>query len=246
VPFLPAFLEYCGYLLLSLLLIQFVRFGHWRRFPFFAGYLFPMAFRAFTLPWARIILETAVYSHYYWTTSCLSTSLRLLVVWEVLRTITRKQRGLHQVVCWGSLLYLCSMAAFYLHLGPEGVVYLDVERKMSLVAITWAAFAFVLAFAASVRLSRPVWSMVIGLGIYAAVYLLNHAAVDLFPWFAKLWSPVKQFDFSIGVTIWLWGFWKKESEVPGPGPQDHGGDLADWKQKWSETQSEVGDFTRPI
>jgi len=239
---LPTFLQYLGYALLTLLLIQYVRGGHWLRFPFFSGYLFPMAFRAFSLIWAGLNLSSEAYMHFYWITSNIVSVLRLLVIWEVLCWAVLQRPTLHRGLRLVSLLYFCVMAGLCLGMKAEGAYYVDIERKLSLVAVLWAAIILLAMLAFSIRPSRPIWAMVVGLGIYVAVYLMNQASFDLFRGFA-IWRLIRQFDFSIMIGIWLWGFWKPAA--PEPATQNGDADLTEWNKKWGTAKSEVVNLTHP-
>jgi len=201
-----------------------------------------MAFRAFALFWAYANLNSEDLAHFYWISSNIVACLRLLVVWEVLRWVTRQRPALARGLRLASLFYFCAMAALCLGMKTEGAYYIDIERKLSLVTMVWAALVLLSVVTLSIRLTRPVWSIVIGLGIYVAVYLMNQVSFDLFRKFT-LWSLVRQSDFSILIAIWLWGFWKKDA--PESHSQNRDAELLEWKKSWNRTQSQVDNLRHP-
>ena len=119
--------------------------------------------------------------------------------------------------------------------------FTDLTRKASLLAAVWIAAVCGLAAWYRVPFTRPVWGMAMGLGINAAIAMMNSAAFGLSPSFERAWALVSQAHFSVMMLFWAWGFW-----VPPPAPaserpnHDHAGEAAAWSKQWQRLRVLAG------
>lgn len=244
-PSLSQTLLYVGYSLLALLLVQFLRHGHWRRLPYFSAYLFPFAARAASIPFAATYLDPDTFRSYFWLSSNLVSGLHMLITYEIVRLISAQRRALGPMVRSASVIYLVCMAGLFLYLGPEGRWYLDIDRKIAIATGVWTAWVLGVASMYGVHFSRQLWALFVGVGIYLRIYAINFVVIDLAPGFENAWRLIRQFDFSAIMVIWLWGFWHKELDTPPEGgPRELA--TASWRERWERLRQIVrgGKFHR--
>lgn len=182
----------------------------------------------------------------FWLSASVVTCLRTAVVWEVLRHVFPRGHPFRPAANWVSLIALAATAAVFWYLGPEGNIFVDLERKMSLAAGAWLVLILVLGFLAGASSTRPDWAMAVGLGIVASVSVLNHASLELFPGFLQPWSKIRQFDFLLLMAIWTWGFWHAPA-IPGqPETIDTQQELSFWRKNWKKAGTVVRDSTNRV
>jgi hypothetical protein len=85
-------------------------------------------------------------------------------------------------------------------------------------------------------LTRQVWAMAAGMGLFATVALLNFVAIEALHPFEP-WTLVRQFDFVTLMAIWLWGFWKAPL-TPAPSPITTSV-LLTWRQYWTSIRGTI-------
>lgn len=237
-PLLPLLLKYLGYCLAVVFLVRFARNGFVPHYPFFSAYLFFMTARLVLVASISDKLYTPFFNQLFWSTSNLLWVLSLGVVWEVLRQFIPRRHPLRPLAVWASVLLLTGLAGSFWWMGPEGVVFSDLERKLPLTIAAWLTLAVGLGLFYGLPAPRPVWGMAWGMGIVASLTLVNFAVLGLLPQFGNAWGLIRQSGFSLVMLIWLWTFW----DPPAPRESDptiSSTVLLTWQNNWERLMAAV-------
>lgn len=209
---------------------------HLKSYPFLLMYVLPMAVRVAYSSYVNSTgtMGSAAYAEAFWTTQCIMAGFRLSVTWEVLRQAVPRSHPLRPVACGLSLAVLTFLAFLFWLLGPEGSIYSDLERKLSLTCGVWTAVVLGLTTFYGIRLRREVFAIALGLGLFVTVSLVNSSAIVLIPSFERVWAPISQSSFSMIMAIWLWGFWNPPQDRRPPVANLPDEALSAWQRRWSE------------
>lgn len=235
-PAVQQVLYYLGYGLAVIFLSRFVKNRHAATYPFFSVFLVFMSAR---LVFAILVdPKIAFQNQLFWATSNLLWVLSMAVVWEFHRQLIPRGHPLRPLANGASLLLLLTLALCFWWMGPEGKVYSDLERKLTLTVALWLVLTSGWALFYGLKPSRHVWGMAIGMGIVTSLTLVNFAALGLSPEFLSAWGFIRQSGFSLVMLIWLWAFWRPPTPQE-PDPAVSSTVLLTWQDNWERLRAAV-------
>jgi len=235
---LPKLLQITGYVLAFLLVARLLTLRLTRQFPFFCTYFYFVSARLIPMALISDKMTERFYNHLYWGTSNLGAALRLAIAWEVGRQLAPPNRPFASLFRRASAAILLALAILYYVWGPEGDVFSDLERKLSLASAFWLSCVFLAAVVWALPIRRPVWGMILGLGIYSSISLTNFSAFSLTRELQTTWGLIRQSSFSLMTLCFLWGFGSGEKIAALPTTAE--AQLPAWKEQWARAESEVG------
>jgi hypothetical protein len=241
----PNLFLHAGYVLLIIFLWRFVRIRAWRAYPFFAVYVAYMSSRTALLLLITDRLHLYFYNLLFWATSNVGSALRLAIAWEILRQIFPRRHPLRRSMAWASLALLLLLATIFYRMGPEGSVFSDLERKLSLSAIVWMAFLLAAAVFFFIPVSRTLWWIAVGLGVYTSLSLINFSAFEMLADFYPLWGLLRQVSFALLMTFWIWAFWNPAPPVPAAAGHISSEVLLTWSTHWRKLRKTFGSALEP-
>ena len=236
-----------------LILWRGIRLGLVRLYPYLFMYLAIAFVRSVCLLPLRE-LSSPYYPVAYWWSHALLSIFRFMILWEVFRQSFSWRKNIRTMASAIILLVLSSLfAAFLFDFGvatglfkPESF-FPDFERRInfSQAAALVAMMSMVQYY--GIRLGRNMWGVAIGLGIYIALSVVNHALLEQISSYFPLWQWTSQLSFVGLLGIWTWALWQYEPN-PAAGEIDNSGldsHQAEWERAWMQTRKSLGRVLKP-
>lgn len=238
-PEIQRVLYYLGHGLAVVFLSRFIWNRHAARYPFFSVFLVIMSAR---LVFAILIdPKVTLQNQLFWATSNLIWVLSMAVAWEFHRQVIPRGHPLRHQANGVGFALLLTLALCFWWMGPEGDVFSDLERKLTLSVSAWLLLTFGWRVFYGLPASRQVWGMAVGMGIVTSLTLINFAALGLSPEFRNAWSLIRQAGFSVVMLIWLWAFWHPLAPK-GPEPPISSTVLLTWRNNWERLKIAIKDL----
>lgn len=240
-----------GVLVEGLLVWRLAKNGMFSRYPYLT------AFVLYNLGCTLLLVGIIVLLPMWFASSdraaeLLSTFLRLLVIWEIMRNIfspnsTARDFAL-KFLTWAGviilpiLVVLCrrqaSLSRFrYTLIPPAFEQYFTLSQALVLSGIALIAGYY------GIQMGRNIRGLTVGFGIYLLAYATNFLALQAVGSFLRYWqflSPV----FYIGLLlVWLWAFW---DYAPNPdlkpvySPNDR-----EIRRQWEQVRNTTTDRRKP-
>jgi len=230
-----------GLALHSLLVVRCVLTSAYFAYPFFFIYVTVALARLVLILSMQLGLLQGDFPTFYWRSAEYVSPLRLLVCWEVFLRAFPPSSAVRQVAR-GALVGCMVLLSAYFAFGAEQTSTIpEQERQLSLAVAVWLAVVVVLSTYYGVRMTRAVWGMALGMGLYVSISLMNFSAFDLFAWFLPTWGWIRSFDFILMMLIWNWALWGYRPERPGAGPWGEVTQslLLQWRAQWSNLRAGI-------
>lgn len=182
------------------------RWGGWHAYPFFYIYLSYTSF--WTIAFLFFPHGHPLYPSVYWYSEIGAAVLRLLVAWEVFRSLFR-QNTVKKIAGIALTIVLTLLALVYWLSGPSpGVSWaIDFMGKMALSAGLWTILVLGVAKFYRIRVGQNIWGMAIGFFIFVSSEIVNFAAHDLSPSFIPIWRFVHPFAYVFMLAVWTRAIW---------------------------------------
>lgn len=221
----------------SLLAVVLVVRKAWIKFPIFAAYAF------FNLLEAAITYAVShngmAYFYTYWTCEAISTILGLAVVYEVFRALFSPHPALHKLastVFQGAiiLLVVLGLIVIYQQSPTErtniGAAVMIAAEAARIVEVGLFMFLFLFSSAFGLRWREHVFGIALGLGIFAAMDLVNATLRSEFgSGVADVLNLVTTLTFNLSLLLWTVYLITPES-VPSSAELPKRAQLEQWNQ----------------
>lgn len=241
-------IAYLGLVLQFLMLWRCFKTKLWRQYPYFFNY-FAYTLISNAVGFVFLVSGSASYRLFYWIAYLIGSVVRFAVAWEVFRWTFPRESTLRRIAGVVLVAVLLSLALTFFLNGPRPGDYIvaDVLRKMSLAVALWLLTVLGLARLYSVRLSRNVWGMAVGLFIFVSSQIIAFSALDISPLFRPLWNLMVPFGFIVMISIWNYTIW---ASVPKPRPvvpieSAPLEALRYWEHRWASIDSALKKVLKP-
>jgi hypothetical protein len=183
----------------------------WRRFPFFAGYVW-LSF-ATGIAEYLLLAKPVAYFYAYWTGEALGISLGLCVVYEVFQHLFTVHRALRNLATLtfriaAGILLSAGMIVFFMQSSSNtsniGRAITSVEQSTRIIEVGLLMFLFICSTAFGLHWKQTEFGVALGLGFFASIELM---AVTLRPevgphgW--ALLNVMRIVAFDSSLLIWL-------------------------------------------
>jgi hypothetical protein len=199
-----------GYFLQAVLMWRLIKWRAWRHFPvFFYYYLFLLARQALNTYFeGRFGSYSMFFARWYWYSSIVSDILKLLVAWEIYRKVFQPGSAAQRFA--GSLLAgtLVLLSAFYsLGRAHETNFFVAVGLNASFAVAVWIIGVLVLVQYYRIPMSRNVWGIALGLGLFSATAIVNYSTLGLNEKAFPVYGYVRAISFVTSLFVWTWSLW---------------------------------------
>jgi len=195
-----------------------------RRYPFFGAFLI-CNLTSTLVALAIAIVRPAWFAWTYWTVDILSLVAGLLVLWEVLQTISRRGAPLHRLArssLLGACLFLVP-AILALGWSQSNVIHFSyrylppvIEQYLTLVEAVLLLTVAAVARYYAVHLGRNLRCLVLGFGVFLSLYAMDFATLQFVHGFLPFWQMLSPILYIGLLAFWLWSFWEYfPANVPG-------------------------------
>lgn len=206
-------LPWGGTLLQAALLLRLVTWRAWRDYPWFFSFMAILSVRLFLIhyqDWTKI-LSGPDYAYWYWTTSILAAAFWFPVSLEAFRDIFGRGTVLSQVAGIVLIGSMAALALWYLYgAGFPGLYRLpDVQQKAALTIAVWVVVLVFLAGYYRIPVKRNAWGIILGLGLFTSVSVINFAGRGLEQTFYPVFQFVQPASWVATLGIWTWALWSR-------------------------------------
>lgn len=204
------FLEVAGYSLEIALFQRLISWRAWRRFPVFCSYFAFLIARQglITFVEARYGTNSIPHSLWFWSTSNFSEVLKLLVAWEVFRKSFEPGTAAQKFAAALLVATLAGLSVFYALGGAHDTLFfVAVGLNFSFVVAVWIFGVLALAQYYRIPLSRNVWGIALGLGLFSATAVINFSTLGMDLRAFPIFVYVRPASFVLSLLIWTWFLW---------------------------------------
>lgn len=207
---MPDLIGLIGYLLEAALLWRLIQWRAWRYFPVFFSYWLFLLLRQGVIGYLGSQVETSSvsYSRWFWYSSNLSDVLRLVVAWEVYRKAFQPGSAAQRFA--GALLAfaLLGLAAFYSFAGAQDTnFFVAIGLNANFAVSIWILGVLALLQYYRIPISRNLWGIALGLGLFSATAIVNYSTLGLNEQAFPVFGFIRAGSFVGSLLIWTACLW---------------------------------------
>lgn len=229
-----------GVLIEVVLLWRILHARLWRYFPYFSVYIVYLSLETIVFV-ALLVFWPKFYPATYWIDETITMLFWFLLIWEVFRQAFSGRTQMFRIVSRILIGILCVLALTYAVLGGGaymhrlGFILPDLRRQIGMVQLALLAVVLVTSRYYGIALTRNVWGMALGFGVYASVSVINFADYELRGAFATYVLYLRPVSFIAMIAVWTWAFWEytPAERVLTQGVDAQTSNTVQWKHMWA-------------
>lgn len=215
---------FTGYALEAILLWRLIQWKAWQRYPlFFSYFLFLLARQGLnTYLGSQLGTQSVSYSRWFWYSNNLSDVLKILSAWEVYRRAFQPGSAAQRFA--GALLAftLLGLAAFYSLAGAHDTnFFVAIGLNANFAVSIWILGVLALLQYYRIPISRNLWGIAFGLGLFSATAIVNYSTLGLNEQAFPVFGFIRAGSFVGSLLIWttsLWSYWPAQVLPPSTNP----------------------------